>query len=349
MPKYSRPTSYSGRKGSQEKTGDIRFANSTESAEGIVTDLAISPKTMSESVASLIPDASTTVKGKIEIATDSESIAGIDNDKAIVPTSLKAKLGLQSNNSLAYGQGTTNALAYLNALVDGQLPIGSTGNPPTPGFITSTGGSINVTNSPGNINVESIADVVGPGSATDNALARFDLTTGKLLQNSTVLVSDAGEMTNSSQPAFFGKLFSDTGGVTGAGTVYNVGSVVGFTEIYDQNSDFAAGTGIFTAPVTGKYYFDGLTSFGSLTAAMTFGSVRLSTSNNIVYGMIHNIAAVRTGFSTASLTLSTSTDMDAGDISVLQVQIAFGAGDTANLLNGGALTIQTAYSGFLIC
>jgi hypothetical protein len=35
-------------------------------------------------------------------------------------------------------------------------------------------------------------DVVGPASATDNAIARFDTTTGKLIQNSVVTVSDAG-------------------------------------------------------------------------------------------------------------------------------------------------------------
>lgn len=37
-------------------------------------------------------------------------------------------------------------------------------------------------------------DVVGPASATDNAVARFDTTTGKLIQNSVVTVSDTGEM-----------------------------------------------------------------------------------------------------------------------------------------------------------
>ena len=35
-------------------------------------------------------------------------------------------------------------------------------------------------------------DVAGPASSTDNAIARFDATTGKLLQNSTVTLSDAG-------------------------------------------------------------------------------------------------------------------------------------------------------------
>lgn len=33
-------------------------------------------------------------------------------------------------------------------------------------------------------------DVVGPASATDNAVARFDLTTGKLIQNSAVIIAD---------------------------------------------------------------------------------------------------------------------------------------------------------------
>jgi len=40
-----------------------------------------------------------------------------------------------------------------------------------------------------------VGDVVGPASATDNALARFDLTTGKLLQNSGVTADDSGNVT----------------------------------------------------------------------------------------------------------------------------------------------------------
>jgi hypothetical protein len=38
-------------------------------------------------------------------------------------------------------------------------------------------------------------DVVGPASATDNAVARYDATTGKLLQNSLVIVDDTGSVT----------------------------------------------------------------------------------------------------------------------------------------------------------
>ena len=38
-------------------------------------------------------------------------------------------------------------------------------------------------------------DVVGPSSATDNAIVRFDTTTGKLIQNSVVTIGDTGAAT----------------------------------------------------------------------------------------------------------------------------------------------------------
>jgi hypothetical protein len=40
-----------------------------------------------------------------------------------------------------------------------------------------------------------VGDVVGPASATDNAVARYDTTTGKLIQNSLVLIGDTGSVT----------------------------------------------------------------------------------------------------------------------------------------------------------
>jgi hypothetical protein len=46
------------------------------------------------------------------------------------------------------------------------------------------------------INVASAGgDVTGPGSSTDEALARFDGATGKILQNSLITLSDAGALT----------------------------------------------------------------------------------------------------------------------------------------------------------
>lgn len=67
------------------------------------------------------------------------------------------------------------------------------------------------------------ARVVGPASATDNAVARFDLTTGKLVQNSVVTIDDSGsiaglnyaELNDIAEPANAangqGRLFKITG------------------------------------------------------------------------------------------------------------------------------------------
>ena len=57
-------------------------------------------------------------------------------------------------------------------------------------------------------NTGDAGDVVGPASATDNAIARFDSTTGKLIQNSATTVDDTtGTVTTSST----GKILSGSG------------------------------------------------------------------------------------------------------------------------------------------
>lgn len=66
--------------------------------------------------------------------------------------------------------------------------------------ITGTGASRNLS-VPVNPNV-----VSGPASATDNAVARFDTTTGKLVQNSVVVINDAGTMSGVESLVFDGSI-----------------------------------------------------------------------------------------------------------------------------------------------
>ena len=42
-------------------------------------------------------------------------------------------------------------------------------------------------------------DVTGPASSTDNAVARFDSTTGKIIQNSVVTIGDTGDINSEGQ------------------------------------------------------------------------------------------------------------------------------------------------------
>ena len=80
-------------------------------------------------------------------------------------------------------------------------------------------------------------DVVGPASSTDNAIARFDSTTGKLLQNSTVTISDAGAIAAGSLTLTTDLAVADGG--TGASTFTANGVLVG------------NGTGAVTATAVG--------------------------------------------------------------------------------------------------
>lgn len=52
-------------------------------------------------------------------------------------------------------------------------------------------------------------DVAGPGSSTDNAVARFDSTTGKIIQNSGVIIDDSNNISGVGTLTAGGVLFSD--------------------------------------------------------------------------------------------------------------------------------------------
>ena len=67
-------------------------------------------------------------------------------------------------------------------------------------------------------------DVYGPGSSTDNAVARFDSTTGKLLQNSVVLIGDTGAVTGVTDLTASGSVTLSGG--TANGVTYLNGSKV---------------------------------------------------------------------------------------------------------------------------
>jgi hypothetical protein len=79
--------------------------------------------------------------------------------------------------------GTYPAFTVTNTLPD--LTVALTGAGTT--TVTGTYPNFTITSAD-----SKVGDVVGPASATDNAVARFDTTTGKLIQNSVTLIDDTG-------------------------------------------------------------------------------------------------------------------------------------------------------------
>ena len=112
--------------------------------------------------------------------------------------------------------------------LDGTLAVanGGTGTA-TPSIVA--GSNITVTGTWPNQTINSTAsgsgDVTGPASATDNALVRFDNTTGKLIQNSVVTVADTtGNMSGVGTLSMNGEL--TYGGVTLNNGVTGTGKMV---------------------------------------------------------------------------------------------------------------------------
>jgi len=112
---------------------------------------------------------------------------------ATSPTLVTPDLGtpsaaiLTSATGLPLATGVTGILAVAN---------GGTATA-TPNIVGGT--NVTVTGTWPNQTISAVGtgfgDVVGPASATDNAITRFDLTTGKLIQNSLVTVADDGAIT----------------------------------------------------------------------------------------------------------------------------------------------------------
>lgn len=193
-------------------------------------------------------------------------------------------------------------------------------------------------------------DVSGPGSSTDNALSRWNGTGGDTLQDSTVIVTDNGEMTNASQPSFLAYLGSADNNVTGDGTTYSIGFNVILTEVFDQNGDFSPGVAstsaaTFTAPVTGKYFHELCLDVDSVTS-MTQSTAIIVASNG-TYGIYsNNASAVQNLSGRASFGGSVLLDMDAADTCTYSLSGNGIGADTADL---GTTSRRTRVSGFLAC
>ena len=126
-------------------------------------------------------------------------------------------------------------------------------------------------------------DVVGPASSTDNAVARFDSTTGKLIQNSTVIIADTTGNISGLQKLTVGVVSSATGSIDLKGTTSGTVTL--------KTAD-AAGTYTLTLPTddgtVGQALItdgSGVTSWGTVAGGLTVGTTTITsgTTTRILY------------------------------------------------------------------
>ena len=206
----------------------------------------------------------------------------VDTDSEMTPRQRLVSVGY------AFKANTANALADgVDLSLDGDADVTGTltasglaypASDGTAGQILSTDGAGNLSwTSPGGT-----GDVTGPSSATDDAVARFDETSGKLIQNSAVTIDDSGNV--------------DIGGtldVTGATTLDSTLAVTGAVT-FDSTLDV-----------------DGATTLDQVTIDTTDGDFTVTGTNNIDLNPAGNVAIDSSGG-----TIGIGTDDDTGAINI---------------------------------
>lgn len=158
--------------------------------------------------------------------------------------------------------------------------------------------------------------VTGPASATDEAIARYDLTTGKLLQNSLVKIDDAGQITGATKLTV-DSIVLDAAKVVSSSNAASYVEVTGAINITTSalsinsklnfaNAEVEISGANATLPVGNGSYFT-LINAGLLSIEMISGVTAISTIIMIANRTGHSIDLLNETGATATQQIYTGT------------------------------------------
>ena len=163
-------------------------------------------------------------------------------------------------------------------------------------------------------------EVSGPASATDNAVARFDGTTGKLIQNSTVTIDDTGNITPSSS------VHGANGSAANPSFAFNSDQNTGIYRIGVDNIGVAAnGAKVLDIATTG------LTVAGDVTAN---GVIKAKDGSGNPYALLQADASALSGGKTWTIA-SNATGSTIGTAGGLSIRDSSTGATVANFINTG--------------
>ena len=154
-----------------------------------------------------VKDAAIAQRGVVALATQAETNAGTNSDKAVVPSTLKTKLGAQTDKGIPYGDGDGNPIKWSDAMTDGEVMIGSTSGDPQPAKITSSDGSLSVVSGSNSIDLKTGAkiptEIVCEQNTATPSSNRINLFGDDLIdtvaQGNTINVNTKGSVVNQFQ------------------------------------------------------------------------------------------------------------------------------------------------------
>jgi hypothetical protein len=220
---------------------------------------------------------------------------------------------------------------------------------PSGGIVTINGGSTGLTTSGSGatLSLTGTLAIANGGTnatsmATSTGIVKYDGT--RLVTSSTAKIDSSNRQTNTSQPCFLAYANSTLSNVTG-NSGYNI---IYDSTVFDQGSNYNTGTGIFTAPVTGRYVFCGVFRITGLIPANSSGSMDLITTAGTFRVLFGNIYNITSGANYAS-TYSQICTMTAGDTAYMNITVLGNGSNNCSLAGYSAPYYLNTFSGYLLC
>lgn len=264
--------------------------------------------------------ATTSQKGVLQLATNAQAIAGSDTAAAVTSDDLKAKLGAQTLNGIAFGNGQSSALGWTAGGAANTVLLGNGGVP-----IFGTVPNAALTNSTVTLNSGNNITVTGGGPLSLGGIASFNVTG---TTNHAVLLGNATGSINSAALGTNGQLLI---GSTGADPAF------GTLTSTDSSITFTIGAGTLNLAVTGG------TTVGKTITGNSGGALSPTGGNWNIVGNATQGVSTSGAASTLTVTVASATTTQIG-VSELatQTESEFNTYGTTQVVQSGEITHMMA-------